>query len=194
MFYVFRPEELPDAAQFVDRWQQMARRAGLDGLYLVAESSDLLGRGPRYTRGAQDGFDSSVYIRLPVRTEPRDVAAMRARRKLLRGLEVYPYARDPLPLPAGLDPDHYAPSVYPNWDNTPRSGRRGLARARLDAGEVPPPRPRRASTTLAARPADERLLWVKSWNEWAEGNHLEPDLEFGHGWLQVLHEELRRGR
>ena len=50
------------------------------------------------------------------------------------------------------------------------------------------------SSTLAAAPADERLVWVKSWNEWAEGNHLEPDLRFGHGWLQVLHEELTRGR
>ena len=29
VFYVFRPEELPDAASFVDRWQGMARRAGL---------------------------------------------------------------------------------------------------------------------------------------------------------------------
>src|SRR5215210_4081714 len=27
VFYVFRPEELPDAARFVDRWQQMAREA-----------------------------------------------------------------------------------------------------------------------------------------------------------------------
>ena len=193
VFYVFRPEELPDAAQFVDRWQQMARAAGLDGMYLVAESSDLLGRGPKYTRGQQDGFDSSAYIRLPARTEPRDVAAMRARRKLLRGLEVYPYAREPLPLPAGLDADHYLPAVYPNWDNTPRSGRRGLA-LHGSSPERFRPHVRAAVDTLAARPADERLLWIKSWNEWAEGNHLEPDLRFGHGWLQVLHEELSRGR
>ena len=34
---------------------------------------------------------------------------------------------------------------------------------------------------------------MKSWNEWAEGNHLEPDLRYGHGWLEALREELRRG-
>ena len=66
LFYVFRPEELPDAAAFVDRWQAMARNAGLDGIYLVAEVSDLLGRGGRYTRADADGFDASVYMRLPV--------------------------------------------------------------------------------------------------------------------------------
>ena len=142
VFYVFRPEELPDAAQFVDRWQQMARQAGLDGLYLAAESSDLLGRGPKYTRGVQDGFDSSVYIRLPVRTEPRDVVAMRARRKLLRGLEVYPYARDPLPLPAGPRPRPLHAGRVPQLGQHAPLGSPRPGDARLVAGEVPPARPR----------------------------------------------------
>jgi lipopolysaccharide biosynthesis protein len=192
VFYVFRPEELPDPSVFVDRWQAMARSAGLEGLYLVAESSDLLGHGPKYVAGDRDGFDASVYVRLPARTTPRDVLAMRARRKVLRGLEVYPYAEEPLPLPDDLDRDHYLPAVYPNWDNTPRSGRRGLV-LHGASPEKFRPHVRAAVDTLAERSADERLLWVKSWNEWAEGNHLEPDLRFGHGWLKVLHEELSRG-
>ena len=193
VFYVFRPEELPDAAAFVDRWQGMARAAGLEGLYLVAESSDLLGRGPKYVTGAADGFDASVYIRLPADTGPRQVLAMRAKRKVLRGLEVYPYADRPLPMPGDLDPAHYLPAVYPNWDNTPRSGRRGLV-LHGSSPERFGPHVRAAVGALASRPADERLLWVKSWNEWAEGNHLEPDVRFGHGWLETLHQELTRGR
>ena len=190
VFYVFRPEELPHPAAFVDRWQAMARAAGLDGLYLVAESSDLLGRGPKYADGAADGFDASVYMRLPADTGPREVLAMRVKRKLLRGLEIYPYAERPLPRPATLDRSHYLPAVYPNWDNTPRSGRRGLV-LHGSSPERFRPHVRDAVQSLASRPADERLLWVKSWNEWAEGNYLEPDTRFGHGWLEVLHDELR---
>jgi len=43
---------------------------------------------------------------------------------------------------------------------------------------------------LSRRPPQQRLLFIKSWNEWAEGNYLEPDREFGHGFLQALAGEL----
>ena len=36
-----------------------------------------------------------------------------------------------------------------------------------------------------------RILFIKSWNEWAEGNHMEPDLKFGHGYLKALQEALQ---
>ena len=183
VFYVFRPEELPDAAAFVDRWQAMSRAAGLEGLYLVAEASDLLGRGPRYTTADADGFDATVYMRLPVEVNRSTTLRMRLRRKLRGGPEVWPYSDaivDDYPrLP------RVQPCVYPNWDNTPRSGRRGLA----VTGATPERFQRNVEAAVALlqdRPAQERLLWVKSWNEWAEGNHLEPDLRDGHGWLRAL--------
>ena len=34
-------------------------------------------------------------------------------------------------------------------------------------------------------------MFIKSWNEWAEGIHLEPDLRFGTGYLAVIRDELR---
>lgn len=36
---------------------------------------------------------------------------------------------------------------------------------------------------------EERIVFAKAWNEWAEGNHLEPDLKFGHGWLEAIRDE-----
>jgi lipopolysaccharide biosynthesis protein len=184
VFYVFRPEELPSASEFVDRWQHMARAAGLEGLYLVAEVSDLLGAGPRYTAVAADGFDAGVYVRLPALKTPATTLRMRARRKL-GGPEAYPYSSAPEQWDAVRADPMLQPSVYPNWDNTPRSGARGL----VLTGSSPDKFGANLDTALSIldeRPVEERLLWIKSWNEWAEGNYLEPDQEYGRAWLDTL--------
>ena len=59
VFYVFRPEELPDAAAFVDRWQSMAsgRRSGR-ACTSWPRSATCSVSGSRYTRVAADGFDA----------------------------------------------------------------------------------------------------------------------------------------
>jgi hypothetical protein len=44
---------------------------------------------------------------------------------------------------------------------------------------------------VADVPLERRIVFIKSWNEWAEGNHLEPDLRFGRGYLEALRDELR---
>lgn len=187
VFYVFRPEDLPSASAFVDRWQAMARRAGLLGLYLVAEVSDLLGAGPRFTNVDAAGFAVGVYVRLPARRTRLDALRMRAGRKILHRPEIYPHASDLALSP--IASDRIQPCVYPSWDNTPRSGRQGLpitgSTPELFRGHV-----RQAVSTLSDRPEQERLLWVKSWNQWAEGNHLEPDLEHGRAWLRALRQGL----
>ena len=187
VFYVFRPEQLPDAASFVQLWRQLADEADLPGLYLVAEMSDLVGAGVRYDRVLDDGFDVGVYMRMPADTSRLSVLRMRAVRKLAGGPEIYPYSTDWAAM--NRTGPQIQPCVYPNWDNTPRSGRggvvlRGANPARFGENV------RQAAASIADRPAEERLLWVKSWNEWAEGNHLEPDLRYGHEWLQALRDGL----
>lgn len=193
VFYVFRPEQLPNPAEFVDRWQAMARAAGLPGLYLVAEVSDLVGTGPRFSDARGSGFDAAVYMALPAERSTLSILRMRAGRKLMGGPEIYGYARDPIPVPTAFDDPYNQPCVYPNWDNTPRAGRGGVV---LHGSSPERFRPHlRAAIGRAQRaPAEERFVWIKSWNEWAEGNYLEPDREYGRGWLEVVREELTRGR
>jgi glycosyltransferase involved in cell wall biosynthesis len=184
VFYMFRPEQLPDPARFVDTWQGLAQAAGLPGLYLVAEMSDLIGDGPIYPDPFAAGFDAGVHVRIPVARSELATARMRVLRKV--GLpEIYDYARRPVDRPPSSPDRPVFPCVYPNWDNTPRSGRRGL----VVRGSTPARFERHvddAVASLQALPPERRLLFVKSWNEWAEGNHLEPDRRDGHGYLEAL--------
>ena len=57
---IYQPGQLPNAAQFVERWQKMAHDAGLGGLYLVAG----LGESD-YNSHVKDGFDAAAYYKLP---------------------------------------------------------------------------------------------------------------------------------
>jgi Glycosyltransferase WbsX len=77
----------------------------------------------------------------------------------------------------------------PRWDHTPRSGSRGLVlrgstpelfRAHLDL----------AVAKAIRLPPGRRLLWVKSWNEWAEGNMLEPETQYGNRYLEALRQAV----
>jgi hypothetical protein len=81
------------------------------------------------------------------------------------------------------------PIVISNWDNTPRSGKNGLV-LEHSSPEVFRKHLKKAINLLDDRSFDESIIFVKSWNEWAEGNYLEPGLEFGYDFLNVIKEEV----
>jgi hypothetical protein len=75
--------------------------------------------------------------------------------------------------------------VLPGWDNTPRSGYRGV----VYEGETPElfeTYLRKAATRVADHPEERRIIFVKAWNEWAEGNYVEPDSVSGHAYLDAI--------
>jgi hypothetical protein len=43
---------------------------------------------------------------------------------------------------------------------------------------------------ISKKQSEHRILFLRSWNEWAEGNYVEPDITYGHGFLDVLKESL----
>ena len=37
---------------------------------------------------------------------------------------------------------------------------------------------------------DENFIFINAWNEWAEGNHIEPCLKWGHDYLKATKNAL----
>src|ERR1700722_3700311 len=70
------------------------------------------------------------------------------------------------------------------WDNTARRPRG----ATIFDGATPEAYARWLEATVASLAdvrEEERYLFVLAWNEWAEGNHLEPDQHYGRAFLEA---------
>jgi lipopolysaccharide biosynthesis protein len=74
--------------------------------------------------------------------------------------------------------------VMTGWDPTARKGRRSV----IFHGSTPSSFRRWLRGTIAheCRQRGERVVFINAWNEWAEGAYLEPDRDFGRGWLEAL--------
>jgi hypothetical protein len=213
MFLVYRPLALENRDGFIDQWRALGEKYGLPGFHFVAH---LLPHevGWNYR---ESGFDGALisntfksWMSSPVDILRRHIlrdgisrvtagtllsfayrgALHRMRKATGRFANAVSYA-DAMAFflePDTGDPDIY-PCVIPNWDNTPRSGFRGV----VLHDSTPALFKRHLQETVAAvaeRAAERRLIFVKSWNEWAEGNYLEPDRRFGHEYLKVVREVM----
>jgi len=194
LFVVYDPLGLPDPVEFTDCWRDCARKAGLGDFHL-AGIGDASWNAQRY------GFDACILDTLRLVTQ-----AFQAREdfsnKVWRGIRhfcplfvrrpsVYPY-RQAITFMATTRcaSDICYSCVLPNWDNTPRTGKQGL----VLHGSTPSlfrRHVRDALQHISVYEPERRILFVKSWNEWAEGNHLEPDRRFGTGYLEALADVVR---
>jgi hypothetical protein len=199
LFIVFSPTELPEPIRFTDYWRELARRAGLKGFHFVGVADH--DWSPR-----KHGFDGSILhepINL-VRRIPGGLMGLAAglywrflRRDLMelksevfRVPRVYDYrdvVRHAFSGEPALGPYTY-PCVVPNWDNTPRSGVRGFV-FQDSSPSLFGVHLREAIALTAGRDPDDQLVFLKSWNEWAEGNYVEPDRLHGDGYLRVIKQE-----
>jgi hypothetical protein len=74
--------------------------------------------------------------------------------------------------------------VMPSWDNSARREQW----AWIYRGSTPEKYGEWLNETLdrfTPPSAEEDLVFTNAWNEWGEGNHLEPDLRWGRAYLEA---------
>ncbi|HOW59378.1 MAG TPA: glycoside hydrolase family 99-like domain-containing protein [Candidatus Omnitrophota bacterium] len=199
LFLVYQVNNLPNPKEFADCWRNLAARSGLKGIYLVAHTET-------EWNPLKNGFDATVTNILPAVYHDLAKSTETFSDKLFSFLMGGDF-RDFYRRRIARKPDNYLyenfvnvgtvdfregvmefPMVLPNWDNTPRSGMRGLV-LHNSTPELFRRHLRAAINQVSVRKYDERIIIIKSWNEWAEGNHLEPDLKFGKAYLEVIKSE-----
>ncbi len=186
LFMVYSPFEVPDVSAFIALWQKLARENGLKGIHFVAHTYD-----ERDILSLKDkGFDGVNIVRL-FQFFRRDFSFLeKSYMKIMRYVfgkgQIVSYKRASrffIGKEEALN-DCY-PTIIPNWDHSPRSGREGHilvdAEPRLFEKHVT-----EAVKVISEKEEEHQLIFLKSWNEWAEGNYMEPDLRYGKGYLEAL--------
>ena len=175
---VYRPQHLPDARKTADIWRDYCKQAGIGEIHLCAA----------LTHGnhdyAQFGFDSGVEF------PPHNMHCHNLARQIPFKSPFSGYVMDYREIARSyLDRRYEHTNVFrgvcPAWDNTPRTGSRGV----ITLGSTPENYEcwlaQAISKTVLEYPDQERLVFINAWNEWAEGCHLEPDLKYQHRYLEA---------
>ena len=77
------------------------------------------------------------------------------------------------------------PCVCPGFDNTPRRPGGGATVLLGSSPSLYEWWVREVCSSMTPRDGDDDLLFVNAWNEWGEGNHLEPCQRWGRGYLEA---------
>lgn len=214
VFFLFNPWTHTRVREWIACWRRLAEEYGLPGLYLVAMCDSTLSfkQNADGTRTpSMPNLESSAALFQSVLDMGFDAVNSFGRRRgemltkgkyrdlmqtVLRkvGLPVgacYDYAKTVRGFFAPEDKwENVIPTIMPNWDRSPRAvSWDGIY---VDATpEAFRKHIRQAMDMIKDKEPEHQILVLKSWNEWGEGNYVEPDQEFGHGWLDAIKDVMK---
>ena len=214
LFVVYNPYDFKNVTGFMVTWRKLAKDHGLPGFFFVGMTSSTLTFKPNNHNGPQrvlPNLKSSAEIYNYILSLGFDAVNSFGKRRgemLYEGIirNLTKVALRHVRLPAGKIRYDYArtvnnffapedswenvyPTIMPQWDRTPRV-------ASFDGVYVNATPEKfkqhilKAINIIKDKQEEHRIVFLKSWNEWGEGNYVEPDFEFGHGWLEAIKESV----
>ena len=188
VFLIYRPYNF-NFSVFLELWHELALNEGLPGIHFIAVSED--------SNLLQNGFSGLVFNAPSITMN--SILNRKIKNKtflqrlfnneqesLLKVVDYTDYVNEIVKQKS--DFPHY-PLLLPGWDNTPRANNRGYVLLN-STPEVFRKLCSHCVQKSSQLESSEQFVFIKSWNEWAEGNYMEPDSKFGHDYLKVFKEEL----
>lgn len=188
LFMIYKPLEFPEVREFIIQWNELAKENNLPGFYFIGMSLDV---DVEYDEMINLGFDGifsnstrgintknlSWFINMLLRVLFKIPARFDFRKLHKTFVGEYELR------------DNVFPKLMPNWDHSPRSKNN----ARVYTHTTPKVFQEHVENVLSkiqGKDNEHRICFLKSWNEWGEGNYMEPDLKYGRGYIDALKQAL----
>lgn len=213
LFVIFKPLSIPNVNKFIELWIKLAQENGLKGIHFVGiqQNMDLIEdlkehsvfdvtnlSAQRYSEILQLGFsavNSRGYWRAEYLSRSKlELGYRQIMQKIFKYQTIVKCKQTSINRFLYVPEDSWEnvyPTLMPQWDRSPRSGKK--AHIYIESSPIVFREQINRALTLIDRKSDEhKILFLQSWNEWAEGNYVEPDLKYGHGFLDVLRDCILR--
>ncbi len=214
LFCIYDPYHFKDVSFFISTWRELAINNGLPGIYFTAlinntstikrRDDGTLERVVPDLRESKDVFDNILKLGFDgINSFGKSRGEMLYQGMMGRTFRKVLHKKLPF-LPAmTLNYPHVVknffapedswenvfPTIMPNWDRTPRAGKAEGVYINATPEHFKS-HLLNALKVIANKDDEHRILFLKSWNEWGEGNYVEPDTKYGHGYLNALKECL----
>jgi hypothetical protein len=191
LFSIFAPSQIPNSKEFTDTWRELAIKEGIADFHFIgicATENEL----QKYGIDAVSNLTPHPYMH-KIQYKIFDKISFKLFRKKFAEAKhdffkipiVYSYAKFVDVMLKLTYTDHEYPVALPNWDHSPRSGSRALV-LHNSSPELFGKHLQHCIESIADRPFENRIVFIKSWNEWAEGNYLEPERRYGRAYLEEI--------
>lgn len=193
LFLLYAPEDIPDIKGFFAKWNQLAKENGLPrGIHFVG-----IARGWRaqFTKVFDYGCDAvtpannwAAETEIDGKYRKMFVNLLRNKFPRITPLNKYDYSKIIKHFFSDFDKrEDVYPQIFSNFDRSPRAGRRAIIYYN-STPELFKKHIKEAVDIVSHKEEEHKIIFLRSWNEWAEGNYVEPDLKYGHGFLDAIRE------
>jgi lipopolysaccharide biosynthesis protein len=187
LLLVYRVGLFPDIKRSTETWRGWCRNAGIGEIYLALVQS--FDQARKQENPSACGFDSAVEFPPHEMSAPVDHPEV-ILNPSFKG-HINDYREIVLQYLRKQHPDYIQfRGVMPSWDNTARRQDDSVIFAHTSPGHYQAWLEAIVQRTKEQYFGDERLVFVNAWNEWAEGTYLEPDKQYGHGYLEATRNAL----
>lgn len=206
-FMIYDPLNFEDVSTFINCWRKLAVENGLEGIHFVAHISSAVFRLSKKESVGKVNFNAEKIFNYvlakgfdAVNSNGQTRANIKSRGIVKTYLVGFFKRIFKLNIPERVEQriinkylfckeeekENVYPTLVPNYDRAPRTNKDvfyhnstpGVFKDQIN----------RCLSLIKSKSDQHKIVILKSWNEWGEGNYVEPCIKYGKGYLNAIKE------